>query len=770
MSNKILGEIQVSLKKRFLSATIAVGITTLSWSAFAAINSINVAGNQLVGTGVILSYLNISAGQNPSSADIDKAIKSLYDTGLFQDVSVTRSGNSLNVKVVENPVVNRVAFEGNRKVKDAQLQEIAKMQPGSVFNRARIQEDVRRIVSAYESSGYSAASVTPKQIQRSNGRVDLVYVIDENRGYGKEGIRAIVFNGNRAFSDLALRNEIRSTQSRWYNFMSKDDIYDPDRVAFDVELLKRLYLKNGYADVDVRSAVAERSARNGGYTLTYTLYEGARYRFGNITYRIGVSTLGAEELKGALSFRSGNWFNIEKVEKTAEEIRKRAAANGYPFLEVRPDLRRSRETNTVDVAFVITEGPANYVERVDVVGNTRTHDSVIRRQMHLDEGDALNKDQLLVSERRIKGLGYFDRVDIGVVPGSTPDQSVVRVSVREKSTASLNFGASYSTDSGVAGTVSYTERNLFGRGQILSAGLDLGGEHQNANLSFTEPYFTGRPIAAGFDLYYRARDYQDESSFDSLRYGGSLRFGYRLNEYLTQSFRYTLERDEIENVPDTASVFVQAAEGKRTKSSVSHTLTFDTRDSRYDTRRGILLSMTNEYAGLGGDVEYFKNTARASFWQPIYRNVIFTATARGGHVAATGSEENVHLFDRFSLGQPYVRGFSSRGIDNRDVSTKDALGGNWFIATTAQVNFPIPSPKDIGLTGHVFMDAGKIGENDDMPNNAIVGSDDWRYSVGAGITWASPMGPLSVSYAKPIEKVDDLDKEERIYFSMGAQF
>lgn len=749
-------------KNKLIQTTAAASFISLSFMANAAVNSVQVNGNQLVETGVILSYIN-------TAGSVDKSVKALYDTGLFKDVSIKQQGSTLVVNVVENPMVNRVAFEGNRKLKDNQLSTVVQTSPRQVLSQSKVQQDVRRIIAAYESAGFASVSVTPKQIERSNGRVDIVYEINEKRGFGKEGIDRITFNGNRAFSDTALRNEIQSRQSRWYNFMSSNDVYDPDRVNFDKELLRRFYLKNGYADADIRSATAEKSSRDGDYHLTYTISEGARYRVGNITYRIGLPNLGADEMKGTLKFRSGSWFNIESVENTTEAMRKRLNNLGYPFVQIQPQLTRDRQNNVVDISFEISQGRRNYIERIDVVGNDRTRDHVIRRQMELSEGDAFNAEALKVSERRIKGLNFFDRVNVGVTQGSAPDQSIVRVSVNEKSTATLNFGAGYSSSDGVAGNVTYTERNLFGFGQTLRADLSIGGQYQSATLSFTEPYFLNKPISAGFDVFYNQRDYQDESSYDRLDYGFTLRLGYRLNDYLTQSWSYTLQQNEIENVPDDASPYIKVDEGDRIKSSIAHTLTFDTRDSRYDTRRGVLLTMTNELAGLGGDTHYFKNTGRASLWQPIYRNVIFSAHARGGTIQSWGDDDNIHLFDRFHLGQPLIRGFDNSGIDPRDANTGDALGGNWYAAVTAQIDFPLPTPKDLGISGHIFMDAGRIGENDFQPANDINYSDSWRYSAGAGLTWNSPMGPLTLDYAVPLN-AEDYDEERRFYFYVGTQF
>ncbi|MFV0430785.1 MAG: outer membrane protein assembly factor BamA [Alphaproteobacteria bacterium] len=753
-------------KNKLITTTVTAAFIGLTPMAHAAVNSVQVNGNQLVDTGVITSYIN-------TAGSVDKSVKALYDTGLFKDVSIRQRGSTLIVNVVENPVVNRVAFEGNRKLKDKQLSSFLKTQPRSVLSESKVQQDVRNIITAYESAGYTSVSVSPKQIKRSNGRVDVIFEINEKRGFGKEGISRITFNGNRAFSDTALRNEIQSRQGRWYNFMSSNDIYDPDRMNFDKELLRRFYLKRGYADVDVRSATAEKSSRNGQYHISYTLREGTRYRVGNITYRIGLSNLSSNDLKGALKFRSGSWFNIESVEKTTEALRKRLNSLGYTFAQINPRLTRDRKNNVVDIDFELTQGRRNYVERIDVVGNTRTRDHVIRRQIKLSEGDAFNADALKISERRIKGLNFFDRVNIGVNQGSTPDQSVIRVAVNEKSTATLNFGAGYSSSDGVAGNITYTERNLFGLGQTLRADLSIGGEYQSATLSFTEPYFLNKPISAGFDIFYNQRDYQDESSYDRLDYGASLRLGYRLNEYLTQSWKYTLQYSEIENIPSDASHYIKQEEGDRIKSALAHTLTFDTRDSRYDTRRGILLTMTNELAGLGGDVKYIKNTGQASIWQPVYRNIIFSAHLRGGHIKSWGGKDEysdrVHLFDRFHLGQPLVRGFDNAGIDPRDAKTGDALGGNWYAAATAQIDFPLPTPKDLGISGHVFMDAGRIGENDFQPATDINYSDAWRYSVGAGLRWDSPMGPLTLDYAIPLNS-EKYDNERRFYFYVGTQF
>ncbi len=760
----------MSLKKKLITTTFIATLSCYSLASF-AVSNVQVNGNNVVDSSVILSYLNFVPGQPATTDQINQSIKALYDTGLFRDISIRKSGGGVVVDVVENPVVSRVYFEGNKKVKDKELLGLISVQPSTVLSPSKIQQDTQKIISAYEARGYNSVTVNPKQIDRNGSRVDVVYEINENFGFKKEGIDRINFVGNTTYSDNTLKGEIITRQSRWYGFLIGNDTYDPDRVDFDKKMITRFYQKNGFADIQVVSAVAERSSSNGGYHMTYTISEGDRYNFGNVGYRIGVPGLNSSDLNGTLKVRPGSRFNIDRVDETVQNMSERLAKIGYPFVRVQPQYTKDRVNNVVDVAFVLTQGPANYVERVDIVGNNRTRDHVIRRQVSLAEGDALNSHKLRMSKKRVENLGYFNKVNIAPTPGSTPDSSVLRVSVDEKSTSSLNFGIGYGSLDGLSGNASYANRNLFGMGYHTNLDVGISQYRQKAKFSFTDPYFLNKPISAGFDIYGDLTDYQDEYSADELNYGVTLRMGYRWNDYFTQSWAYNYEHSEFKNVSDNISPYIaNYEEEKRNKSSLSHTLAFDTRDSRIIPTKGIYTYWTIEYAGLGGDVEFLRNSGRFSIWQPLYKDYVISAHARAGHVEAKGDNNYVSFFDRYHLGEPYVRGFDRSGIDPRDANTGDSLGGNWYVALSTQLDFPLPVLKDFNLRGRVFADAGKVGENDFVPNADILYTDEWRYSAGFGLSMDVPMiGTLSVDYT-PYTKGEEWDEEQEFFIYMGYNF
>ena len=516
------------------------------------IRRIVVEGNQRIEPSTVESYLAIRPGDPFDPLKVDDSIKSLFATGLFDDVTIQAQGDVLLVRVVENPIINRIAFEGNRRLETAVLEAEIQLRPRVVYTRSRVQNAVNRILELYRRNGRYAAKVEPKIIELDQNRVDLVFEISEGP---TTGVGGITFIGNNEFSDSTLRGVIQTRESAWYQFLSTDDTYDPDRVSFDEELLRRFYNARGYADFQVVSTVAELTPDGKEFYITFTLEEGPQYQFGEIKVETTLEDLGTEQLVSLAESVQGDVYNADLVEATIQAMTDEIGRLGYAFVDIQPQLNRNLENLTIDITYQINEGQRVYVERIDISGNLRTLDRVIRREFRLAEGDAFNSALLRRSQQRLQNLGFFETVDVTTEQGSAPDRVVIKTKVVERSTGELSFGAGFSTQDGVLGDIRLTERNLLGKGQDLRANFTVSQRRQQIDLSFTEPYFLERDLAAGFDLFRSRTDFQRESSYDETSTGGTVRLGYPLTENLRHSVRYTLRGDEIQNVDNDALRF-----------------------------------------------------------------------------------------------------------------------------------------------------------------------------------------------------------------------
>ncbi|MCW9001095.1 MAG: outer membrane protein assembly factor BamA, partial [Rhodospirillales bacterium] len=631
-----------------------------------------IEGSQRIEAETVRSYMVIQEGDLYDRERVDRSLKSLFATGLFADVSLGHDGDRLTVRVVENPVINRIAFEGNRKLNDEALEAEVSLRPRVIYTRTKVQTDVDRLLTIYRRSGRFAATVTPKVIRLPQNRVDLVFEINEG---DVTEIKSIKFLGNEEFGDGKLKDVVRTRETRWYRFFSVDDNYDPDRVTFDRELLRRFYLKEGFADFRVKTASAELSPNRDGFFLTYVLDEGIRYEFGKVDLFVGLKGLDAEQVRSAVEIETGDWYDADAIDKDVISLTNAVGDLGFPFIEVRPRVKRNREEKTIDIVYEINEGPRIFVERIDIKGNFRTQDSVIRREFRLVEGDAFNSAKFKRSNRRIQNLDFFDKVSIEQVPGSSPDKTVIDVVVEEKSTGTLSLGAGYSTANGPMADFGIRERNLLGKGQDLKLNLTIAAEKSQVDLGFTEPFFMDREVAAGFDVFHVRRDLQDQGSYDSKVTGGDLRIGYPITEDLYQKWTYTLKQSNIINVDSSASRYIKAQEGSTILSEVSHVLSYDKRDSRVAPTEGYYIRMVNDLAGLGGNSRYLRNQFSGGKYYPLGDDWVLSFTGTAGHILGIG--QDVRLSDRFFLGGDDLRGFATAGVGPRDKGTDDSLGGEW---------------------------------------------------------------------------------------------
>jgi outer membrane protein insertion porin family len=728
------------------------------------IEAIRVEGSQRIEPATVRSYMRLNPGDIFDPERLDASLKNIFSTGLFADVALSREGNVLVVSVVENPIISQIAFEGNDRIDDETLGNEVQLRSRLVFTRTKVQQDVQRVLDIYRRSGRFAATVEPKVIQLPQNRVNLVFEIDEGP---LTTIKAINIVGNNAFSDSDLEDELASSEYSFWNFLTTTDTYDPDRLAFDRDLLRRFYRNEGYADFTVLSVVAELTEDREEFIITFTVDEGVRYKFGTTEFIASLRDLEPESLRRFVAYSEDDWFNASLVEETSVRIIDALGNRGFAFVEVDPQVDKDEENRIVNLTFEVNEGPKVFVERIDIEGNFRTLDEVVRREFRLVEGDAFNVTKLRRSRSRIQNLGFFSAVDLQDEPGSQPDRAVVKVTVEEQSTGNLSFGIGISSAVGPIGNIGIQERNLLGRGQDLRANLRVAGSETQARIGFTEPYFLDRDVSAGFDFFRISQD-RDESSFDLERIGGSVRFGYSLSENLRHVVRHTVEYQDIGGMSLGTSAVIRDEQGSEVRSISGSELSYDTLDNRFDPRSGMVVKLRNELGGLGGNSRFVKGELTGGYYIPVTRD--WTLALRGGVGAMTGIADDTSIVDRFFLGGSDPRGFKFGGLGPRDAAGNDSLGGERYYKGSAEMSFPLGLPEDLAIRGRLFTDVASVWEVDDRGTGAkIEDSSAPRVTVGGGISWNSPFGPVIVDLGFAV--VDEsYDETEVLSFSFGTQF
>jgi outer membrane protein insertion porin family len=797
-------------------------------SAYAqTLANIVVEGNRRVEASTIRSYFKPGPDGRIGPFQIDEAYKSLIATGLFQDVRIQVRGNQIVVTVVENPVINRIAFEGNTRVKDEQLKLEIQSKERGTLSRPVVQSDVQRIVEVYRRSGRFDVRVNPVTIDLPNNRVDLVFEIAEGT---RTNVRTIEFVGNRAFSSYRLKEVIKTSETGLLSFLQNSNIYDPDRLEADRELLRRFYLKRGYIDVRVVGAMVEFDPGARGFVIRFTIEEGEQFRVGTVDVNSTIRALDPGLVRSRLRVSPGDVFNTEAVEKTVEDMTIEAARQGFAFVSVRPRADRDPAARRVNVAFTIEDGARVYIEQINIRGNVRTRDHVIRREFDLAEGDPYNRALIARAERRLKNLSYFKEVKVTTEPGSAPDRVVINVTVEEQSTGEFSIAGGYSTADGFMGEVSIGERNLLGLGLYAKAAVQYGQNASGYSLSFVEPYLLGYRLAWGIDLSSKVQKSTQYTSYETRTTGGSTRLGFALREDLGLQLRYSLFSQKVtlpfqlmncNNVnPDFINTFPtpstygtvfpfpgldgqinqtcftdgeaslavrkELAQGSVLTSLVGYDITYNTLDNNRNPTSGLLAIMKQDFAGAGGDVQYMRTTGNVRTYYEVMSDVVGVLHLQGGYITGWGKKDpidgsNLRMLDHFQMGPQLVRGFAPSGIGPRDVTPGtfgDALGGSLYWGASLEFQAPIYFlPKDAGVKFAVFADAGSlwnyVGPTQWIVTNEqlTVSNNDMfiNSSVGAGILWASPFGPIRFDFAFPLTK-QTFDRKQMFRFGGGTTF
>jgi outer membrane protein insertion porin family len=840
-------------------APLAVTLVS-SQAAAQSVNSIEVVGNRRVEVETIRSYFKGGPGGRLDNASIDDGLKALIETGLFQDVQISRPGGRIVVTVIENPVINRIAFEGNKKVKDEQLSAEIQSKPRGTLSRPMVQSDAQRIVEIYRHSGRYDVTVTPEMIDQPNNRVDLIFTINEG---GKTSVKSINFVGNSYYSSYRLKDIIKTHESNLLSFLGGNDVYDPDRVEADRDLIRRFYLKHGFADVQVVAALTEYDPERRGFLVTFKIEEGQQYRVGSVDFQSSIGNLDVGTLRSFSRVSVGSVYNVEALEKSVEEMQIEASRRGFAFAVVRPRGDRNFEAHTVSVIFSIEEGPRTYIERINVRGNTRTRDYVIRREFDLSEGDAYNRALVDRAERRLKNLDFFKSVKITTEPGSSSDRVVLLVDLEEKSTGDFSVSGGYSTTDGALAEVSISERNFLGRGLFAKAAVTYGQYARGLSLSYIDPYVLDYRVALGLDAYYREQLPNRYISYGTKTIGFSPRLGFQLREDLSLQLRYSVYQQDISlpgylancnnnpgngllafnpspawvaaNAPGTPAggsvtaggqtatdfggqglwcysdgeaslpIRKELASGSTLTSAVGYSLNYNTLDNNKNPTDGLLIDWRQDFAGVGGDVTYLKSQIDGKYYAPLVSDIVGLIHLQAGMLNKVGNNE-LRMLDHFQMGPNLVRGFAPNGIGPRDINpfgTMDALGGTKYWGASFELQMPFWFlPKEVGLKGAVYADAGGLwdyqgpttwaatGELTTPQNsNCIRGSQPGafplspgtctglvydngnvvRTSVGVGLIWASPFGPLRFDYAVPLTK-GQFDRVQQFKFGGGTSF
>ena len=744
------------------------------WAA-ETIAAIEISGNRSVDPETIRSRLQLAVGSAYDAAKADGSIKALFATGIFSDVRIERRGTTVVVRVVENPLIASISIQGNAAIDKTKIEEQIRLKPRLRYTASRAHADAVRVRELYRRQGRLETTVETKAIEQGDGRVEVAFIVKEGQ---VTKIDTISFVGNRAYSQSQLRDVISTSQSDWLDIFKTAAFYDPQRIDNDKDLLRRHYLKNGFPDARVTGAEAIRNGDAGGYSVTFTIEEGERFAFGGATIDSRIVGVDAAGLQSAVTITQGYTYSQETVEKSIERLSLALSDRGQPFARVKAVPKRDAARRSIDIAFVIEQGPRVYVERIDIVGNKKTKDFVIRREFRIAEGEPVNTFLIERGRKRVQALGFFKSVTVAHKAGSGPDQVVITLTVIEDEMNNLSFGVGYSMQEGVVGDIAITERNFLGNGQWLRLKLEGSLTRLQAEIGFTEPRFMGTNLAAGFDLFYKDIDYTRQASYMSQRIGGALRLGYPITDQWSAGVNYTFVRNRLYDVGSNASAaikeavpgFPDATSSTYYTSSVGYSLTYDTRDNKRRPSSGVFYTVAQDLAGLGGDVRFLRTVGEARAYYPVTEDITAMGRTVGGIITGWGSQD-VRLLDLFYRGSETVRGFATAGIGPRDTASvnQDALGGRMYYGTTAELLFPIPGvSQDVGLRGAVFADAGSLwgvnGTAASLPGLAG-NTPALRASVGMGLAWDSPLGALRVDYAFPILK-ESYDKTQPLSFGL----
>lgn len=739
------------LKAMFLFLTVCVSSTVIA----ANVKKIDIQGNQRVEKSTIREYLGIKVGDQYSQFKRSEAVKSLYATSLFENIDISFSNEVLKVNVQETPFISKIEFKGNYKVKTNILANEIYTSPGESLQKAKLRTDVEKIKEMYKRSGRFSAQVKSKIEHQENNRVKVIFDIEEGP---KTGVKKIYFVGNEHYKDSELRSIILTKESRWFRFLESNDTYDPDRIEFDKHLINRFYNSVGFADFRIISVTADLLPTKEGFAITYSIEEGQKYKFGKISLDNRLGSIDNKEVLRFIEKREGQTFNLSAMHRMSEKISDYLASKGYPQVDVSPDIQANRASGIVDVTIVVDQADKIFINKINIEGNLKTEDNVIRRQLKIAEGDVYNRSKVERGERNIRNLDYFDKMSLKMSPTDKRDRYDIDIDVEEKSTSSIGFDLGYNTAGGPFGRISFLERNLVGTGKYLSAGVQAGKKSIYYYGGITDPNFLDKDLSLGGHVFRREDGRgsgfaNGEQNYALKSTGARTTLGYDITDDLFHEIEYSIKRDELKAPKDSASIFIKEQMGKYTTSAIGHSLTYDQTDSRVLPKNGFLLTGSQEYAGLGGNTKYLKHEIDGKVFKSFVENkytIKFSATA--GHIKGVGKKK-VRISDRFNLGDYTLRGFSHGGIGPRDIATDEGLGGQKYYTLSSELSFPVGLPEEFNVTGSLFVDAGALWDADTKgTTKGFYNDKSLRTSAGFGVLWVTRIAPIRMDWGFPIKK------------------
>ena len=720
------------------------------------ITKIVVHGNQRIQTSTIEEYIGLREGQQFSLESQNDAVKSLYATSLFEDVSINFVNGVLRVDVKETPFVSKVTFTGNSKIKSAILTNEISTVAGESLRKAKLRADVEKIKEMYKRSGRFSVNVNSKIEEQGNNAVKVIFQITEGP---KTGVKSIYFAGNANYSNSELRSVIMTKESKWFRFLETNDTYDPDRIEYDKHLLAKFYNSVGFADFNVISVTADLLPTKEGFILTYSVDEGNKYQFGNITVNNKLKNVETAEVEKFISQKKGETFNLDAMESIAEKITSYLGSRGYPQVEVYPDIKPNREARIVDVVIVVDQADKIFINKINIEGNLKTEDHVIRRQLRIAEGDIFNRSKIEKGEQNIRNLDYFDKLMLKIAPTDRRDRYDINIDVEEKSTSSIGLDLGYNTAGGPFGRISFLERNLLGTGKYLNAGIQVGKKSISYYGGVTNPHFLDKDLSLGVN-FFRTQDGRGsgfgngEQNYSKTSTGGKTSIGYDITDDLSHEVEYLLKQDKLSGPSDSASVFIKEQMGKFTTSAIGHSLTYDRTDSRILPKNGYLIVGSQEFAGVGGNTKYLKHELDGKYFKSFVENkYTLKLSAAAGHIKGV-SGKKVRISDGFNLGDASLRGFAPGGIGPRDKKTDEGFGGQKYYTVSSELNFPLGLPQEFNVTGAVFADAGSLWDADSKSSTpeGFYNDKALRASVGFGFIWITKIAPIKVYWGFPMKK------------------
>ena len=757
---------------QILKIVVLMVVTMFSMQVFAArVDRINIKGNQRVEQSTIQEYLGINVGDEYSEQARSDAVKNLYSTSLFENISIEFNNGLLAVSVVETPFVSKVVFTGNNKVKTALLTNEIYTSAGESLKKAKLRTDVEKIKEIYKRSGRFSVQVNSKIESQENNRVKVIFEINEGP---KTGVKSLYFVGNQNYKDSELKSIILTKEARWFRFLESNDTYDPERIEYDKHLIKQFYNSVGFADFRIISVTADLLQTKEGFILTYSMEEGSKYKFGKTTLDNKLTSINNEEILKFIDKNEGQTFNLSAAQKTAERITDYLAGKGYPQADVHPEIKTNPSSGTVDVIMVVDQAEKIFINRINVEGNLKTEDHVIRRQLKIAEGDVYNRGKIERGERNIRNLDYFGKMSLNLSPTDKSDRYDININVEEKSTSSIGLDVGYNTAGGPFGRVSFLERNLVGTGKYLSAGVQAGKKSIYYYAGLTDPNFMDRDLSLGGSIFRSENGSGSGFTDKELNYslkstGAKFSLGYDISDDLSHEIDYGIKRDQLKAPRSSSSVFIREQMGNFVTSSLSHSLTYDRTDSRVLPKNGYIVTGTQEYAGLGGNTKYLKHDLDGKVFKSFIENkYTVKISAAAGHIKGVGGKK-VRISDRFNLGDYSLRGFAQGGVGPRDIATEEGLGGQKYYTLSTELNFPVGLPEEFNITGALFCDAGSLWDADSKTTNGFHNDKSLRASVGFGVLWVTRIAPIRLDWGFPIKK-KKYDEKQVFHIKFSTHF